>query len=1102
MNSEVPKTSTQINESSKISSISNFQNPSTSTQKIFPVNRVSILKIEEDKKVVVRTNVYEPNENNTLNNQKFCVISEIIRRRISLDPKNNSFNNLNCSFNNISEDEGVSQSFQNKIVNIHIADSTSKKKENNNLQRSNSIEYKLLIKRIASKLKRKIMTPTQGYFYFAFQKGNYPLIIIRKIQNQMINHSIEFNNDIFRIYTQKYIQYKGLVKRIAVLLKKSLKNIKFWENPKYCAQTTQIVSQKENNIKSFQVKITQNISDTKTNSPTNLNINTKDIQGKSNNAITKKNALLNKNNSKDNTINSKKIRSNSNNNLTNNNKIQYNTNMNNHNQKNKPQINKNTNFKNNIINYSNSSHTNIGIGSVKTSNYINPFIPNEDRKKQSNFSKKADNIKKHILNKSQINNNEKNKNPNYNNISSNIIPSKIETKPVISTINKNEKIINANVNKNINITNQTNNINTSEHELQITDKNIIDIINEEINQKQNSNSLTINIVKNSNIDNNLFNNNINNTMLNSNNNMVNNNINIDSNINNSILNNNINSSMLNNNINNNILNNNMINNNMMNKDAKLDHISIQSEPILYNAESNNVEMKNNFIKINSDIIPNKKENILEYKHINFDNNNIVHNTIITNLNTESTPTNNNYGLNNVNSADININKNAFVYMNLIPSNNSNVLGITPNNNTINDINNIAFSNPLLIKEKNGQKLLFNSIKNPEKKIVINLSLFKKNEKKQIISKDNSEGTIRDFSQKPISSTTTNIDKNTNTNQNVSFSNITQRNTIITNTINNNLEIPNSLVNEFNIELSNNNIVIKDYLPLAKDEKGQEYMKQYTFWEKYISYLYNIYLINNEKISLFYIIEIFDQYFVWCENTNIENNSNFKKLIIDTVNKIYNEQEKSQFLSMNKINNLEELFKKYELFLNKNKYANYKYGKEIEIKFDIDNYGECNCELCRDEIDEIALQEEINKPDNNNNKKRKSLNKKKPEKYIDLYIDEKQDNHPDNVDEKKDEVSKKNEKNEKNRKNESSHKKEKRRKSICVKYPQEESDSKREEKNKKNRNRKSKGRNKKEEEIAAEIDGESGVDKSGNSRGKNRILKKAYQKNAKKKKGKK
>ena len=1209
MNSNIPKSLTQINESSKISSISNFQNPSTSTQNIFPVNRVSILKTEEEKKVV-RTNVYEPNESNTINNQQFCVITEVIRRssNISLEPQHNSFNNdnLNFSFNNITEDEPVNKSFQNNIVNIHIADSSSKKIENNNLQQSNSAKYKSLIKKIAAQLKRKVRTPTQGYFYFAFQKGNYPLIIIRKIQNQMINHSIEFNNDIFRIYTQKYIQYKELVKRIAVLLKKSLKNIKFWENSKYSAQTTQIVSKNENNIKSFQVKITQNISDTKTNSSNNSNVNIKDIRGKGNNAVTKKNVLPNKNSSKDNTsfnkhINSKNIRNNSNSNLTNN-KIQYNTNMNNHNQKkNKPQTNKITNVKTNI-NYSNSSQSNIGIGSVKTNNYINPFIPNEDKKKP-NFSKKTDNMKKPVLNKFQINNKEKNKNVNYNNISSNNIPSKIETKPVISTINKNEKVINVNVNKNITITNQTNNINTSEHELQITDKNKIDIIKEEINPNQNNNTLSINIVKNSN-DHNLFNNNSNNNILDSNNNnMVNSNINniiSDNNINNSMTNNNINNNFFNNNINNNFFNDNFFNNNMINKDVKSELISIQSEPILHNAESNDIEMKNNFIKINSDIIPNKRENILEEKsinrknnifdnkHINIDNNNnIVNNTIINNLNNESIPINNNNGLNNVNSVDVNINKKTIVNMNLIPSNNSNILGIIPNNNTLNNINKGNSSNPLLIREKNGQRLSFNSIKSPGKKIVIRLSTFKKSEAKPIIPKDNSEDTIRDFIQKPISTTTTNIDNNANTNQNIYFSNITQKNTIITNTIKNNLEIPNSLINTFNTELSKNNLLIIDFLPMAKDEKGQEHLKQYTFWEKYIQYLYNIYLISNEKISLFYFIQIIEQYFIWYENTNIENNINFKKLIIDTVNKIYNEQEKSQFLSMNKINNLDELFKKYEIFLNKNKFANYKFGKEIEIKFD--NCVECNCELCSNEIScmnkvseinkslissvntdnifysgiikksennskkekekeknpkfseskiqqsfeyqlryvpqkikeeikedkkenenekENEIQEEFKKPVNNN-KKRKSINKKKSEKYIDLYTNEKIDNYVEieksNVGEKKDKNGKKSEKSEKNEKKESSQNKEKKRRSTSVKYPQEESEGKSEEKyvkNKKNKkSRKSKGRNKKKEVITIESDSESSSGKSDNSPGNSRKKKKSYPKNAKNKRGK-
>ena len=46
-----------------------------------------------------------------------------------------------------------------------------------------------------------------------------------------------FNNDIFRIYTQKYVKYKELVKRIALLLKK----------PKFYPQTSKNTVPKINN---------------------------------------------------------------------------------------------------------------------------------------------------------------------------------------------------------------------------------------------------------------------------------------------------------------------------------------------------------------------------------------------------------------------------------------------------------------------------------------------------------------------------------------------------------------------------------------------------------------------------------------------------------------------------------------------------------------------------------------------------------------------------------------------------------------------------------------------------------------------------------------
>ena len=89
--------------------------------------------------------MYEPNNNDLLNNQQFSVVTEIIRRssNISLEPQHNSFNNghLNYSFKENSFDNPMNQSFQMKTINIHIADSSSKKHGSIILNNSQSNEY-------------------------------------------------------------------------------------------------------------------------------------------------------------------------------------------------------------------------------------------------------------------------------------------------------------------------------------------------------------------------------------------------------------------------------------------------------------------------------------------------------------------------------------------------------------------------------------------------------------------------------------------------------------------------------------------------------------------------------------------------------------------------------------------------------------------------------------------------------------------------------------------------------------------------------------------------------------------------------------------------
>ena len=67
--------------------------------------------------------------------------------------------------------------------------------------------------------------------------------------------------------------------------------------------------------------------------------------------------------------------------------------------------------------------------------------------------------------------------------------------------------------------------------------------------------------------------------------------------------------------------------------------------------------------------------------------------------------------------------------------------------------------------------------------------------------------------------------------------------------------------------------------------------------------------------------------------------------------------------MNKINNLEELFAKYEVFMKYGNKINYQTNKEIEIK--IDNDEECNCELCKNEKACVKKISEMNKKTNIN-----------------------------------------------------------------------------------------------------------------------------------------
>ena len=480
MNSNIPKSSTQVNNPVKISSLISNQSKANNqrpTSNISSLNRVSILKTEEQKEIV-RTNVYDPNDSSPGRSQKFTVVTEIIHRKsnIPFDSKYHSTISLNkmtnnFSFNQNAMEPALNQTFQNQSLNINIVDTNKKTRKIKNEE-----SYNLLIKRIASQLNIKVRPPTHGYFFFALQKGGYSLMIIKKFEKQIINHNIELNSDFFKNYTQRYFRYKELVQKIASLLKKNLKNK---ENQIFQKKETSI----QNETQSIQVKVTNN------NKKINMN-NKKDNINNQNNLGLKKNV---NNNSKSNLQNKKilnikniqNIQIKKNNNLdeaNNNNNIA--NNMNNNIQK----KNKNISNNNKIISMNNNSHLNQkATASHKLNVALNPFsVSKAQNQKKNNLTKKTE----FISNKNNLSNKIKSKNVN-NNILSNTETS-IEK---VKIVNVNKKINNDKViliSDNININNMDNDIKNKEKDINsINNKKEQEIILNKINQNNIPNNPTL-----------------------------------------------------------------------------------------------------------------------------------------------------------------------------------------------------------------------------------------------------------------------------------------------------------------------------------------------------------------------------------------------------------------------------------------------------------------------------------------------------------------------------------------------------------------------------------------------------------------------------------
>ena len=149
-------------------------------------------KKSEEKKEIIYSNKLQSNINDYNNNKnQFCLVNQVINNNLNIpsDMNKNNFsieNPINFSLKQINN-ELQRQQFLNSSFNFNSV----------KLKKCSKVRYKILIKKISSQLKKRVNTPTKGYFYFSFQKGDFPLLIIKKIKSQIIDHTIELSSHIF-----------------------------------------------------------------------------------------------------------------------------------------------------------------------------------------------------------------------------------------------------------------------------------------------------------------------------------------------------------------------------------------------------------------------------------------------------------------------------------------------------------------------------------------------------------------------------------------------------------------------------------------------------------------------------------------------------------------------------------------------------------------------------------------------------------------------------------------------------------------------------------------------------------------------------------------
>ena len=143
---------------------------------------------------------------------------------------------------------------------------------------------------------------------------------------------------------------------------------------------------------------------------------------------------------------------------------------------------------------------------------------------------------------------------------------------------------------------------------------------------------------------------------------------------------------------------------------------------------------------------------------------------------------------------------------------------------------------------------------------------------------------------------------------------------------------NAFIKKFGTFLNDNNIEImrENKLPNFINKKNEFLLTQKSFWIKFIIYVSERY---KNELNLFNFINFVEQFFLWC-NTPGDNMDFIVELKLQ-IYKIFDEQKINNFLLVNRLNNIDQLFERY-------KKLNLPKEKLIEKKIDLDK---CTCKTC-------------------------------------------------------------------------------------------------------------------------------------------------------------